>query len=179
MDTRQTEAKAMAYLFETILTGPRYQAAFKAWGVLTTTDILMVNQGMMDTADSFQVGEDDEADNLTTLNMMEKKRIVDLIEWYRAQNEQTTATWLKISPDLFDAFRLERVLRDGPTKTPPVVAVVPTKPSTPLDPVAEFNKGNRRSPGDLKHLKDDKQWSWWSHHLLTTANSQGIKAVLV
>ena len=85
----------------------------------------------------------------------------------------TDATWVTITPDEFDDYRISPDYVFRSTSTVPT----PVAPRS-ADPVREFKRGIKRDISHFISLKDDGAWDNWNRATLAQARAQDVDEVL-
>jgi hypothetical protein len=141
---------------------------FKQNGIQSTTDLLELSESDISTLSyEFKEGKP------LRLNFQFRKRLSNVIAWYREQDEPTVASWFTLSLESFEAWREVRILRLNESNS---IAAIP---AAHVSNAAEnFQKSVKRSLSDYKEFRDDKYWHQWDSGFRITINAHALESVL-
>ena len=172
--TRSQGCPTLKYIRTTVLGDTpelnRIERAFNSIGLTTVEDLLFLTRDDLATCTI-----NDEGAKLTNLEL---NKLTKILEWY-ATHPQGGSTTLFFELDAIKLSQFASRGHDTPAIEPSIAPTSnATSHSTMDDAVRDFIKGTKRDISHYEKFKDDKKWTVWNRHLLSTARTHGVNNVL-
>ena len=175
----RTQVEALKHALQTVL---EYEDGSDAMlfmhqnDVKTTADFLALDNNNLRTMKLVKANSSGDMEEYF-LKQLDIKKLETLRAMYMSIPARTRQSWFRMTPEDYEEFLMGNDPYGGSNVAPSTnnagATVVPT-----VSPVAEFNKGIKRSTLDYIKLKENRNWVAYNRHLVSTAASHGISNAL-